>query len=86
MKKVIKIDENGLFVEDVIIQDGEKIPTKCIETLCSDGFYKPKWDGSKWVEGLSEEEINALVNIIPEPTEAERLASAEKAIAILMGV
>jgi hypothetical protein len=51
MKKVLRIDANGLFVEDVILQDNEDVPTDCIETPCPDGFYHPRWDGAQWVEG-----------------------------------
>jgi hypothetical protein len=49
--KVIKVDKNGLYVEDVILKNGDDIPDDCIATPCQDGFYRPKWDGAKWVEG-----------------------------------
>jgi len=51
MKKVLKIDSDGYFVEDVLIEDSESIPSDCIETICPQGFIKPKWDNSKWIEG-----------------------------------
>ncbi len=57
MKKVIKIDNAGLFEEDVILQDDEELPVDCIEIPCADGFYRPKWDGLAWVEGDSETPI-----------------------------
>jgi hypothetical protein len=57
MKKVIRIDEQGLFLEDVILQDNELTPEDCIETDCQGGFYLPKWNGTEWVEG----------GVIPQP-------------------
>lgn len=71
MKKVIKIDETGLFIEDVLINENEEIPLDCIETPCPNGFYMPKWNGAKWVEGLTQEEIDELNNQPRELTEIE---------------
>ena len=51
MKKVILIDESGLFVTDVIINVGQETPINCIEAPCPDGFYHPKWNGNEWIEG-----------------------------------
>ena len=65
MKKLLRINEDGLFVEDVLVElvpmiDGEideegnmtQVPDPLyISTPCSGGFYHPKWDGTQWVEG-----------------------------------
>lgn len=80
MKKVIKVDENGLFLEDVILQECEIIPDSCIEAPCPDGFYKPKWDGVNWVEGLTQAEIDAIKNVPQEPTDEERISALEDAL------
>ena len=42
-------------------------------------FYKPKWDGEKWVEGLTAEEIEAIQSVEPPLSELEilRLEMAE---------
>lgn len=60
MKKVLKIDSDGFYVEDVILNPIEEIPSDCIETHCPEGFYKPKWDGEKWIEGYTNEEIKQI--------------------------
>jgi len=86
MRKVLKIDINGYFIEDVVLQDNETTPSGCIETPCPDGFYKPKWDGSKWIEGLTQAEIDTLNNQPLEPSEADRLSAVESAISVLMRV
>jgi len=51
-----------------------------IETPCPDGFYLPKWDGKKWIEGGQAPE-----QTIQAPTIEERLEAAESAVLILMG-
>ena len=68
-----KIDNNGLFIEDELLEtipiilDNETtgIPhAGYIETLCPEGLYLPKWDfkARMWVEGGSR---------TPEPPELE---------------
>ena len=31
-----------------------------LEVIPAQGFYSPKWDGEKWIEGLTSEEITAI--------------------------
>lgn len=87
MTKVIEIDSNGMFVTDVILQDGQAIPTNCIATDCPSGFYLPMWNGSAWAEGLTLAQITAITSKIQEPpTYSSRISALESAIAVLMGV
>lgn len=58
MKKVIRVDINGFFVDDLILDDNGITPINCIDTICPDGLYKPKWTGSVWIEGLTQVEID----------------------------
>ena len=90
-----KIDENGLFIEDVILdeqpmieQNEESIPDPhYIAESVLQGFYHQKWSGTEWVEGLSEEEIAELSKPVPqEPTEKERLDNLENTILMLLMV
>jgi hypothetical protein len=55
MRKVIRIDENGMFIEDVILQNSEATPEDCTEVPCLDGFYHPKFnlETNEWIEGKS---------------------------------
>ena len=82
-----KIDENGLFVEDVILEEQPmieqegimKLDPRYIDVPVPSGFFHPRWDGKKWVEGLSEEEIKELTK--PRPKELsleERLEQTEQ--------
>ena len=48
-----------------------------LEVEPSQGFYKPKWNGTEWVEGMTQNEIDELKNIAVEPTLEERLQALE---------
>lgn len=85
MKKVLKIDKDGFFIEDVISHE-EFIPSDCIEVECPQGFYKPRWNDDEWVEGLTPQEIEELKKIETTPKQPsleERLAALET---LMMGV
>ena len=75
MKFVRLIDENGLFLEDAFV---DEITNRTIETPCPEGFYRPKWNGTEWVEGLTQEEIDAITaGAVSEPTLEERVGKVE---------
>ena len=90
MKSWRKINpETGMFLEDVIeearplLESGEPDPAYISTPVPPDaGFYHPRWDGEKWVEGLTPEEIAArqVEAPTPEPTQEERLAALEAAM------
>lgn len=78
------IDSNSFFIEDAFV---DELTEFTIETPCPAGFYLPKWDGSKWIEGKTADEIAAIkAGAKSEPTLEERVASTEAAITALMGV
>jgi len=53
MIKVMRIGQEGFFIEDVLLEDGQEIPEDCINIEVPEGLYFPKWDfvELKWVEG-----------------------------------
>lgn len=56
MQKFI-VNNNGyikrvVFDENIICEENEKIAP-----LCFENYIKPRWNGSVWVEGATEEEI-----------------------------
>lgn len=75
------VDDTGLFIEDVVIDDlplntdGNPDTAHYIDVPCPGGFYRPKWDGKKWVEGGEKPEEPP-----PEPTTEERLSALESAM------
>jgi hypothetical protein len=44
-----------------------------VSILCPLGFYRPKWNGYNWVEGLTQEEIDAIKNSNTYPTNEEKI-------------
>lgn len=57
MKRIIN-RQTGMFLRDDFTFDKE---TEIgLEVTPAQGFYLPKWDGEKWVESLTAEEIQAL--------------------------
>ena len=82
MKKYVRlIDSNGLFIGDDFV---DTLTEFTIETPCEGGLYKPKWNGTKWIEGLTQTEIDAIKNIIPPKTEMEELQDQIIATQMLM--
>ena len=62
MKQVFKFDSNGFYVEPVILDDKEGIPTDCTSVQPPDGLFKGKFVEGAWIEGLSADEIHAIKN------------------------
>jgi hypothetical protein len=60
MKQVYKIDSEGFYVEPVILSEGEELPSDCVEVAIPEGLYKAKFDGTAFVEGLTQLEIDTL--------------------------
>lgn len=79
------IDSNGFFVEDAFV---DELTEFTIETPCPDGFYLPKWDGEKWVEGKTAEEIAAIKASVTAPalTEADRITALESTTSTVVDV
>ena len=80
-----KIDQDGYFIEDVLIDEIPMITSESdegdltikdpsyIETPCQEGFHRPKWTGKEWVEGATADE---LIPKLTQITEIEKLWSA----------
>ena len=79
------IDSNGFFVEDAFV---DELTEFTIETPCPEGFYLPKWDGEKWVEGKTAEEIAAIKASVTAPalTEADRITALESTTSTVVDV
>lgn len=79
MKTYIKIKSDGYavfkdlelpFVQrplDKIIKDEDEVPENYILAYEYGGFHHPRWDGTQWIEGLTQKEINELGK--PQATE-----------------
>lgn len=96
LKQYLKIDGTGSVVmlnielpfnqrgfDSLWLEENEEVPDSYIEAFTSGGFHYPRWNGTEWTEGLTQEEIDAeklLSNLIPT---AEQIKNAELEIKIL---
>jgi hypothetical protein len=71
------IDDDGYFIEDAFV---DELTDNTITTPCPEGFYLPRWNGTKWVEGGEAPEPS-----IQAPTLEERTEALENALLALMG-
>lgn len=74
--KVCRIDKNGFYIEDVIVKSEEEIEEDMIVVECPEGLYSPRWDGKEWINGITNEEIEQLINQHADPTENEMIMLA----------
>ncbi|MCT6924833.1 hypothetical protein [Metasolibacillus sp.] len=86
--KLYKIDDNGfvVFGEDKILIDGEEIPEGYVSTYLDtseQGYFKPRWNGTEWVEGATQEEIDEITNVPTEPTQDDFLLDLELRVTML---
>lgn len=84
MKLIRIIDkQTKLFIRD----DFEFNPETEIglEVEPAQGLYQPKWNGTSWEEGATQEYIDSLKTQPPEPTEAERLEALEMLMVDILG-
>jgi hypothetical protein len=67
MKKGVQFDELGNFVGDFL--EGMELPEghTLFEGDITEGIYKPLFNGTNVVEGLTQAEIDALKVVPPDP-------------------
>ena len=69
--------ESKLFLRDDFYFD--ETTEIGLDVQPAQGLYQPKWDGEKWIEGLTQEEIDAIKgNVTTEPSLEERLKALEQ--------
>ena len=77
--KVIKIDDNGFFIEDVILDSTDSLDKNMVIDSCPAGLYKPRWTGSMWVEGKTQDEFieDAFLSALQPSTKDIEIAERE---------
>ncbi|MEK4757004.1 hypothetical protein NSS69_03245 [Macrococcus sp. FSL W8-0367] len=67
-------DEN---MQEIEYEDGTFIRPQ-------DGMYKAKFDGTKWIETITDEELEELNKVTIEPTLKDRVDTLEGAVVEIM--
>lgn len=84
MKQVYKYDDNGFYIEPILIGKNEELPPNCTDLELPQPNWKPKFDGVKWIETITQEELNEILNSPKPKTLEERQAATEAAIDFLL--
>lgn len=76
VKRIVDRETKMFIRDDFTFDEATEIG---LEVEPAQGYYRPKWDGEKWVEGLTQEQIDAIkVQATPiEPTIEERVQALE---------
>ena len=61
MKRIIDKETNLFLRDDFTFDEETEIG---LDAEPSQGFYHPKWDGSQWIEGLTQAEVDSI-KIVP---------------------
>ena len=67
--RIVNNELSGIYTNDFLIQNKDKVINgqlvsewQLTEVLPSEGFLKPTWNGSEWIEGATAEEIEQSQN------------------------
>lgn len=90
-KQVYEIDNNG-FLKEIYVaevsENGKILDADKIHFISIDpphGTIKPRWTGSKWIEGATQEEIDELTKVEPSPlSQEERIRELESIVNLLL--
>lgn len=86
MKEFYLLDENGFYKGTTLLPDDTPDTDTMVSVPLPEGLHRYKYDHTtkQWVEGMTQEEIEALPPI--EPTLAERLNNMQTVLdKLLMG-
>lgn len=91
MIQINLIDATGFYVKSEIVSEESQLNQYQIKIVCPNGFYIPKWNGSKWIEGMTQKEIDAIIATntpsYPTPDELQlQISELQEQVLILLGV
>lgn len=83
MRKIYKIDVEGFLVfgEEIFINEDDETPEGYVSIYLDtseQGYFKPRWNGTEWIEGATQAEIDEIINAPTEPTLEEKFAQLEQ--------
>jgi hypothetical protein len=80
MKQIFKYDDEGKYIEPILIGDEEEFPENCTDKELPQPNYKPVFKDGEWVETITQEELDELLNKPKPKTDEERLSLIEAAL------
>lgn len=86
MIQVYKVDEAGFLIGVELIESTEMKEDSVVDSV-PQGLYMPKWVGSEWIEGKTEEkflEDKFLASLQPSQIEVEKAEHQLKIIELLI--
>ncbi|MBO0962933.1 hypothetical protein J1P26_24995 [Neobacillus sp. MM2021_6] len=85
IEQVSIVDDQGNYLEPLLVFPYDVLPVNLVRDPVPEGLYQPRWDGAKWVEGLSEDELRnrQLQNIPISEIDKIREESQMNALAIM---
>lgn len=84
MKFATKVDSNGFKIDTVLVADNAINTSNIIVDKLS-GLFKPKWDGTKWIETMPLNDVEIIRNTNVLSIEQQNKADIQY-IALMMGV
>lgn len=82
-----EINEDGYIIGSLLADPNNLGNNKVITPIPPDVIFKPRWTGSKWIEGATQAEIDEITKPQPIiPTLEQRIAELENTILNLLEV
>lgn len=81
MKQIYLYDDNHMFIGvDVVDSNIKILPENSTDIAPTDGLYKAQFDGEKWIETITQEELNELNKVTTLISDTERIDALEGAM------
>ena len=73
-------------IDEIVLDEfGSPVPAdEYIAVPVPQGFYLPKWSGTEWVEGLTQEEIEVIKSVTQPLTPDEKIAELAETIDVIL--
>ena len=80
-----KVNKEGFIIDSLVVNESQKKVDEITAEIPSEVVYKPKWNGTKWIEGATQEEIDELTKPQPmPPSNSDRIQALEEALLNMM--
>ncbi|MFD2671025.1 hypothetical protein [Marinicrinis sediminis] len=81
MKQAYHFDENGHFIDTVVLENHQLLPAYHTDIRPPDGLFQPTFQDGHWNEGMDANRIHELRNQQPRVTDIEMLLEEKEDLA-----